>query len=159
MALDHTVAHKLVLTSFRHGPGARRKHYLRQSHMEERIFVEVQVSRGNISAYQQSEKYVNMCLDTLESLTGTVWLHLHPSFPRVAQFSQERPSQHMISTVGESESMWVSSWLPQMCRTLPKTLISLPPPIPSVKSRTAWCRGEWRVKEARKATDNIIGGH
>lgn len=70
LAVDAAVTHELAPGSLSLSLGGPRKYYLRISPMEKRVFVTVQVSRGEVPAYHWSKK--NMSLDTLESLTGTV---------------------------------------------------------------------------------------
>lgn len=64
--------------------------------------------------------------DTLEEVRGNVSLYLHQPLPQGSTVQcQENTFRHMISPTGENESMWVSTWPPQLCRTFLKSPISL----------------------------------
>ena len=58
------------------------RHCFRQSPKDERDFVEVQVSGGEVLAHCWSK---NVCLDTVERVKRTTWLYPHKASPRVAQ--------------------------------------------------------------------------
>lgn len=55
-AVDPSVAHDLSPVHLGHGPGAPEKHCLKQSPMEERVFVEDQICNREVPAHRWSKK-------------------------------------------------------------------------------------------------------
>lgn len=100
-AVGPAVVHKLSPVHLGHGPGAPDEHCLRQSPMDERAFVEVQVSSRETPAHHWSKK---IRLDTLERVGGMLdFTHITPP-PKQQSSVPKSPSQDMISHVRESES-------------------------------------------------------
>lgn len=64
-------------------------------------------------------------LNTLNRVRGKVSLYPCHVSPKAAQLSAERTCWLIITLLGESENIWVSPWLSQLCRKLPKRLLSL----------------------------------
>lgn len=79
----------------------------RQSPMNDKAFVKVQVSSREVPGYQWGKK---MSLDSSEMVRGTVWLYLHHLSPKVVKLRAMRyplgPWSHPIE---ESESTWIST--------------------------------------------------
>lgn len=67
-AADLAVHHELTLVLLGHGPGAPGEHCLRQSPTDETVFVEVQVSSGEVPVHHW-RKGRETSLDALESST------------------------------------------------------------------------------------------
>lgn len=120
---DPAIAHESALSPVSHGPGDPEERCLRRLLPEKRAFIEVQVSR-ELLAHICSKKMC-MCMHT-HKVRGTIWLCLHHLSPK--QHSSV-PRNHLLSPwflqQGESEGMWVSTWLLRLYRNLANMLISL----------------------------------
>ena len=69
----------------------------------------------------------NLRLDALKRVRRTISLYLHYPSRGSPDHCQDRTSRSVISPMGEYESIWVSTWLPQLCGMLLKRLISFSP--------------------------------
>lgn len=144
-----------VAATLGHGPEPMESNCLRQSSVDERAFVEVQVSSRETPAYHCSERKKNIWVVYVgEGKRNSFTLPIsHLPQGGTAQ-GQERPSWPLISPTVISESMWVSTRLPQLCGMLPKRLIS---PWPHPEYWVASCMTEvW--EEAGKMAHRTLAG-
>lgn len=100
------VAHKLALPPLSHGLGVPEEHWLNHPQIKESL------SRKEVSTLLEGKKKY-MTLDALERVRGKVWLYLHHPLPKAAQFSTKKTSWPMISSIAESDNVWVSTQIPQ----------------------------------------------
>ena len=83
---------------------------------DNRAFVKV---RSPAKKLHQANGAKNMILDALEKIREKVWLHLHKLSPTMTQLSAERDLlSPQFLLCGESESLWVGTWFPRICRML-----------------------------------------
>ena len=127
--------------------------------IDKQAFVEVQVLRGQSALhrcwknFKTINKHTNTSLDVLESVRNILILLTSP-FPKGRTVRcQVKSSQPVISSAGESESMWVSVQLPQLCGTLPKRPIFLS------SHSEYWVKSciTGRQEEARRVADKTPG--
>lgn len=118
-------------------------------------FGEVWVLRGQSAVHHcwKNLKIINTSLDALESVRNILTLLTSPLPKGRTVKCQVKSSYSVISSAGESESMWMSIEFPQLCGTLPKRPILL-----SFHSEY-WVKScmTGRQEEARRVADKTLG--